>query len=118
MPEGRIKKLISDRGFGFIEGDQGELFFHHSEVSDTTFEELSEGQTVEYEVGQGRKGVVDGGKDGERAGALQRLGQPCGGHGSHEGGEPFITRGDLDDVGSGRSGTTGRDSRGGGEAST
>ena len=56
MPEGRIKKLISDRGFGFIEGDQGELFFHHSEVNDITFEELSEGQTVAYEVGQGRKG--------------------------------------------------------------
>ena len=56
MPEGKIKKLISDRGFGFIEGDQGELFFHHSEVNDITFEELSEGQTVAYEVGQGRKG--------------------------------------------------------------
>ena len=56
MPEGRIKKLISDRGFGFIEGDQGELFFHQSEVNDITFEELSEGQTVAYEVGQGRKG--------------------------------------------------------------
>ena len=56
MPEGRIKKLISDRGFGFIEGDQGELFFHHSEVNDITFEELSEGQTVAYEVGQCRKG--------------------------------------------------------------
>ena len=56
MPEGRIKKLFSDRGFGFIEGDQGELFFHHSEVNDITFEELSEGQTVAYEVGQGPKG--------------------------------------------------------------
>jgi len=56
MPQGTIKKLIADRGFGFIEGDQGELFFHHSEVSGVTFEELSEGQTVEYEIGQGRKG--------------------------------------------------------------
>ena len=56
MPQGKIKKLVSDRGFGFIEGDRGELFFHHSEVSGVTFEELSEGQTVEYEIGQGRKG--------------------------------------------------------------
>ena len=56
MPEGKIKKLISDRGFGFIEGDKGELFFHHSEVQGVTFEELHEGQTVQYEVGQGRKG--------------------------------------------------------------
>ena len=56
MPQGKIKKLVSDRGFGFIEGDSGELFFHHSEVSGVTFEELGEGQSVEYEVGQGRKG--------------------------------------------------------------
>lgn len=56
MPQGKIKKLVSDRGFGFIAGDGDELFFHHSEVSGVAFEELSEGQTVEYEIGQGRKG--------------------------------------------------------------
>ena len=56
MPQGKIKKLVSDRGFGFIDGDSGELFFHHSEVQGVTFEELAEGQTVDYEVGQGRKG--------------------------------------------------------------
>ena len=56
MPQGKIKKLISDRGFGFVENDRGDLFFHHSEVTDVPFEELREGQMVEYEVGQGRKG--------------------------------------------------------------
>lgn len=56
MPEGKIKKLVSDRGFGFLEGERGELFFHHSEVQGVTFEELQEGQTMEYEVGQGKKG--------------------------------------------------------------
>ena len=56
MPEGRIKKLVSDRGFGFLEGDQGELFFHHSELQGVTIEELQEGQTLAYEVGQGKKG--------------------------------------------------------------
>lgn len=56
VPQGKIKKLVSDRGFGFIEGERGELFFHHSECTGVTFEELSEGQTVEYEIGQGRKG--------------------------------------------------------------
>ena len=56
MPEGKIKKLVSDRGFGFLEGERGELFFHHSEVQGVTFEELQEGQTLEYEVGQGKKG--------------------------------------------------------------
>ena len=56
MPEGRIKKLITDRGFGFVEGERGELFFHHSELQGVTLEELQEGQTLEYEVGQGKKG--------------------------------------------------------------
>jgi CspA family cold shock protein len=56
MPQGTIKKLVSDRGFGFISGDDGELFFHHSEVEDNGFERLSEGQSVEYTVGEGRKG--------------------------------------------------------------
>ena len=56
MPEGKIKKILSDKGFGFIEGDRGDLFFHHSEVQGTTIEQLAEGQTVEYQVGQGKKG--------------------------------------------------------------
>ena len=57
MPQGKIKRLVSDRGFGFIEGDGGsDLFFHHSEIQGATIEELAEGQVVEYEVGQGRKG--------------------------------------------------------------
>lgn len=56
MPQGKVKKLVSDRGFGFIEGDQGDLFFHHSEVQGMTIEELREGQSVKYEVGQGKKG--------------------------------------------------------------
>ena len=56
MPEGKIKKLLTDKGFGFIEGDQGDMFFHHSEVQGTTIEQLHEGQTVEYQIGQGKKG--------------------------------------------------------------
>ena len=56
MSQGTIKKLILDKGFGFIGGDKGDLFFHHSAVEGTSFEELSEGQLVEFEVGQGPKG--------------------------------------------------------------
>ena len=45
------------RGFGFVEGEGGDdLFFHHSEVTGAAFEELQEGQMLEYEIGQGRKG--------------------------------------------------------------
>lgn len=56
MPQGTIKKVIADKGFGFIEGERGDLFFHHSEVQGAQIEELREGQQVEYTVGQGKKG--------------------------------------------------------------
>ena len=56
MPQGTIKKLVADRGFGFIKGERDEMFFHHSEVKGVTMEELREGQTVEYQVGQAKKG--------------------------------------------------------------
>ena len=49
MPQGTIKKLVSDRGFGFITGSGEELFLHHSSVQGN-FEALSEGQAVEFEV--------------------------------------------------------------------
>ena len=57
MPQGVIKKLISDKGFGFIAGeDKNDLFFHHSAVEDGEFETLREGQSVEFTVGSGPKG--------------------------------------------------------------
>jgi cold shock protein len=56
MPQGTIKKLIMDKGFGFIQGERGELFFHHSALDGVTIEELREGQKVEFEEGRGPKG--------------------------------------------------------------
>jgi CspA family cold shock protein len=56
MPEGKIKKVIAEKGFGFIKTDKDDLFFHHSELKDVTIEELREGQAVEYTVGKGAKG--------------------------------------------------------------
>ena len=56
MAEGTIKKLISNRGFGFIEGESGEIFFHSSAVESGDFDSLTEGQRVEYDEGQGPKG--------------------------------------------------------------
>jgi CspA family cold shock protein len=56
MPQGTIKKLVVDRGFGFIEGERGELFFHHSAVEGTSIEALRIGQEVTYEEGRGPKG--------------------------------------------------------------
>lgn len=56
MAQGTIKKLITEKGFGFIAGDSGELFFHHSALVGVTMEELQEGQGVEFDEGQGPKG--------------------------------------------------------------
>ena len=56
METGTIKKIITDKGFGFIEGKGGELFFHRSSVDDDAFNDLREGQQVEYEEGRGPKG--------------------------------------------------------------
>jgi len=55
MPQGTIKRLF-DRGFGFIEGEGGDIFFHNSAVEGTAFEELQVGQSVEYEEGQSPQG--------------------------------------------------------------
>jgi len=56
MPRGTIKKLVAERGFGFIEAERGDLFFHHSAIEGTNIEALRIGQTVTYEVGKGPKG--------------------------------------------------------------
>lgn len=56
MPQGTIKKVIADKGFGFINGEGGELFFHHSALEGTAIEVLQVGQRVTYEEGRGPKG--------------------------------------------------------------
>ncbi len=53
MPQGKITKLVSDRGFGFIAGESGEVFFHHSSVAEPGFDSLQEGQSVQYELESG-----------------------------------------------------------------
>jgi CspA family cold shock protein len=56
MPQGTIKKVLTDKGFGFIEGDRGDIFFHHSAVEGVAIEALQIGQRVTYEEGRGPKG--------------------------------------------------------------
>ena len=50
---GTIKRLVSDKGFGFIAaGDGPEYFFHQSACQQTSFDQLREGQAVTFDVGQ------------------------------------------------------------------
>jgi len=69
MPQGTIKKLVAEKGFGFISGERGDIFFHHSVVADGAFDDLQEGQAVEYSV-EADAGKSRGGK-GPRAGSVK-----------------------------------------------
>jgi CspA family cold shock protein len=57
MSEGKVKWFNENRGFGFIENDEGgDLFVHHSAIQAGGFKALSEGQRVSFDVAQGAKG--------------------------------------------------------------
>ena len=63
MPQGTIKKLVAEKGFGFIAGERGEFFFHRSAVIEGSFDSLQQGQTVEYQVDQSDRGTGPRAKD-------------------------------------------------------
>jgi CspA family cold shock protein len=73
--KGRIKKMVRDRGFGFIRGDDGkEVFFHRSGLNAAAYDGLNEGDVVEYVVQEGPRGaraenVKHAGADGADAAA-------------------------------------------------
>jgi CspA family cold shock protein len=55
--KGRVKKLVPERGFGFVRGDDGkEVFFHRSGLGANDYDSLSEGDVVEYVVQEGPRG--------------------------------------------------------------
>jgi cold shock protein len=70
MPQGTIKKLVAEKGFGFISGERGDIFFHHSVVADGGFDDLQEGQAVEYTLEADTGGKGRSGK-GPRAGSVK-----------------------------------------------
>ena len=54
---GKVKWFNNAKGYGFIEREGGsDVFVHYSAIQGAGFRSLEEGQTVEFEVGQGRKG--------------------------------------------------------------
>ncbi|OIO35206.1 MAG: hypothetical protein AUJ74_07120 [Candidatus Omnitrophica bacterium CG1_02_44_16] len=57
MHTGKIKKLVNDRGFGFIADTDGrEVFFHQSSLVEVSFSDLTESQDVEFDVENSAKG--------------------------------------------------------------
>ena len=58
MPRGQVKWFSDQKGYGFIQQEDGgqDVFVHHSSITMDGFRSLSEGQAVEYELENGPKG--------------------------------------------------------------
>jgi len=58
MATGKVKWFNAEKGFGFITPDDGskDVFVHHSAITGQGYKTLSEGQSVEFEIGEGQKG--------------------------------------------------------------
>ncbi len=58
MPDGRVKWFNENKGFGFIEvdGQDKDVFVHHSAITMQGFRTLQEGQRVSFDIEQGKKG--------------------------------------------------------------
>ena len=57
MATGTVKFFNAEKGFGFISrAGADDVFVHHSNIQGTGYKSLDEGQNVEFDVAQGRKG--------------------------------------------------------------
>lgn len=57
MSQGTVKFFNAEKGFGFISQEDGDdMFVHYSNIDVAGYKSLDEGQKVEFEVGEGRKG--------------------------------------------------------------
>ncbi len=57
MPTGTVKFFNAQKGYGFISREgAADVFVHFSNIEGSGYRSLEEGQQVEFEIGQGRKG--------------------------------------------------------------
>jgi cold shock protein len=59
MANGTVKWFSNQKGFGFIQQENGpDLFVHYTEIKGDGFKSLAEGEQVTFEIGEGKKGPV------------------------------------------------------------
>jgi len=76
---GTVKWFSTEKGYGFIERDDGDdVFVHHSDIQGTGFKDLNEGEEVEFDLTEGPKGP--------KAENVVRLDESAGGGSSSGGG--------------------------------
>ena len=57
MAQGTVKFFNAEKGYGFISREEGgDVFVHFSAIQGDGYKSLDEGQRVEFDIGQGRKG--------------------------------------------------------------
>ena len=56
MARGKVKWFSEERGYGFIEGEEGDFFVHYTEIAGEGFRTLEEDSEVEFEVVEDRRG--------------------------------------------------------------
>ncbi|HED23929.1 MAG TPA: cold-shock protein [Firmicutes bacterium] len=55
--QGKVKWFNPEKGYGFIEVEEGkDVFVHYSEIQEEGFKTLEEGQAVEFEIVEGNRG--------------------------------------------------------------
>jgi CspA family cold shock protein len=85
---GTVKWFSTEKGYGFIERDEGDdVFVHHSDIQGTGFKDLNEGEEVEFDLTEGPKGPKA--ENVVRVDGPQESGSGGGGGGFQAGGGRF-----------------------------
>ena len=55
--EGKVKWFNAEKGYGFLDSAEGDIFVHFSAITGEGFKTLEEGQSVTFDVVEGARGL-------------------------------------------------------------